>query len=303
MLGRRQLARSVLRPPSMVRTLHCAPLMSCVLLTVVVPASAWAEASHHQGASAGQTASSVNTTALGSLSASPDADGWRISLFPSYLRAVSVFDDRGATLAMAEGGLVENLSLNAYVERTIAERWTISGVTAWQFLRIREPTETRSITSLGDSLLSVRYAMPFGWLTHATSATLKLPGTYPDTPFTSTKQVDAQLESFATIRPTGWLSATAGAGYRLRFGDIQDEVLATAILSANLGSHVTLSPAFIAAIPVGLGATAKNSVLAGATLVVRPARIVSLTAAYFRTISGRNIVVADVFTVGAMTTF
>lgn len=279
------------------------PLPLVAALAVVAAAqTARAEASHHQGA-AGQVANAVSTAQLQSLTSSSAPEEWRLTLFPSYLRATSAFDDGGTSASLPAGSRVENYTLNAYAERRLGERWAVSALTGWQELRLSESGVARSVSSLGDSFLALRRSDAMGWGALSATATIKIPGTYPESALTSVKQVDAQLEVLASTRPLAWLSLAAGSGYRLRLGGVQDEVTATVLATLDLGAQLTLAPTLLAAVPVGLGTIAKNAVTAGAALGWRATPAVSVMTGYYRTVYGRNVVQADVATVGATAAF
>ena len=231
--------------------------------------SALAEASHHQGTSAGQIAGALNTSALQSLATSTASEEWRFTVFPSYLRATSAFDDSGMSVAMPTGTRVENYTLNAYGERRFGDRWAASALVGWQELRMREAGVTRNVSSVADSYLAVRHSDPLSWGALSAIGTVKVPGTYPESTLTSTKQVDAQLEVFASAPLLRWASVVAGGGYRARFGRVKDEVTATLLTPLALGHSLALTPTVLAAVPVGLGTVAKNAVTAAASLGAR----------------------------------
>ena len=132
---------------------------------------------------------------------------------------------------------------------------------------------------------------------------MKLPGTYPESSLTAAKQVDTQVELLASIRPLGWLSIVAGGGYRLRFGGVDDELIATVLLPIGLGERLTVTPTLLAATPVGFGEVAKNAVSTGASLGWRVYHGIDVLGAYYRTVYGRNVVQADVVTLGVTAAF
>jgi hypothetical protein len=277
-------------------------LAAVTLALAVASDVALAEASHHQGAGAGQVANAAAAGQLRSFAGAPQADPrreWQLTLFPSYLRATRAFDDDGMAASMPVGTRVENYTLNAYAERRLGDQWAVSALTGWQELRLREAGTSRSVSSLADSFLSVRHSDATSWGALSAIATVKVPGTYVESALTSAKQVDAQLEVLASVQLLRWLGVVAGAGYRARFGDVQDEVTATALVPVRIGERFTVTPSVIAATPVGLGAVAKNSVLAGTSAAWRALGPLDVTAAYYRTVYGRNVVQADVVTLGA----
>ena len=250
---------------SLPRRIRSAALAATALAIGIVSDPALAEASHHQGASAGQVGAATNSAQLESLTTSSQGE-WRFTVFPSYLRATSAFDDGGMALSMPAGTRVENYTLNAFAERRLGERWAVSALTGWQELRLSEGGVDRTVSSLTDSFLAVRHSDRASWGTLSAVATVKLPGTYPESSLTAAKQVDTQVELLASIRPLEWLSIVAGGGYRLRFGGVDDELIATVLLPIGLGERLTVTPTLLAATPVGFGEVAKNAVSAGASL-------------------------------------
>ena len=282
----------------------CRVLLVAVLALAGMSDRAFAEASHHQGAAAGQVANAAAAGQLQSLAGASDppdvkslAD-WQVTVFPSYLRATSAFDDTGMASSMSPGTRVENYTLNAYAERRLGDRWAVSALTGWQELRLQEAGANRSISSLADSFLAVRHSDAMSWGVLSAIGTVKVPGTYAESSLTSAKQVDAQIEVLAAVQPLPWIGVVAGGGYRARFGSVQDEVTATVLVPVRFGGRLTATPSVLAAIPVGLGTVAKNSVLAGASVGWRAFDRMDLTAAYYRTVYGRNVVQADVVTLG-----
>jgi hypothetical protein len=285
------------RFPGTAHPISFASLVTAAALAAIAP-DARAEASHHQGAAVGQVAGTVSAAQLQSL-ASPGGHDWSLQLFPSFLRATHAFDDRGTSLAMPAGTRVENYTLNAYAERRFGEGWAVSALTGWQELRLREGGADRRVSSLADSFLGLRRSDARSWGTLSAIGSVKVPGTYPESALTSTKQVDGQLELLASVQPARWLSLVAGGGYRLRLGGVQDELTATALVPVEVSERFTITPTVLAAIPVGLGDVAKNTVTAGGSIGWTVSRRLDLTAAYYRTLYGRNVVQADVLTVGA----
>lgn len=264
---------------------------------LAVPLAALAEASHHQGA-AGQVANAVTIAHFASLEAADTELPWLVTALPSYLHATSAFDDEGMSVELPAGSGVENYTLNVYAERRLGARWTVAALTGWQELRLRDGGVTRKVSSVADSFLSVRRSDRFEWGALSTIATLKLPGTYPESALTNAKQVDAQIEVLASASPFRWVSLTAGGGYRLRLGEVQDEVTGTALATFALGERLTVTPTIIGGLSVGVGTVAKNAVTAGAAAAWRWTPGMAVTAGYNRTVYGRNVVLADVVTAG-----
>jgi hypothetical protein len=272
------------------------------LLVLLFADVARAEASHHQaGAAAGQVAGQVagmTSAAQAQSFASGVAEDWQFRLFPTYLRASHAFDDGGTAVAMPAGTRVENYTLNAYAERRLGERWAFSGLTGWQLLDLRESGASRRVASLADSFLALRRTDPRSWGALSAVGTVKIPGTYPETTLTSTKQVDGQLEVLASLQPLRWLGIVGGGGYRLRLGDVKDEITATVLVPVALGRSVTLTPTVLGAFAVGFGSVAKTALTPGASLGGRIGNV-DLSAGYYRTIYGRNVTQSDVLMLGA----
>jgi hypothetical protein len=271
-----------------------------VLLVVVAAAIllaagiARAEASHHTGAAAAGQVAGIATAAQAQLLASEADDSWRVRIFTSYLHSSSAFNDGGSTVQMASGSRAVNYALNLLAERRLGQRWHLSALSGWQLLDLRDAAGTSHVSSLTDSFLSARYAVPVSWGALSAITSVKVPGTYPESSLTSTKQLDAEVGGLATI--AAWSRATfvIGAGYKVRFGGVQDEVTATVLVPVRVVDRLSITPLLVGAVPIGIGEVARNSVTAGGSLAFRLTSAVELSAAYYRTVLGRNVALSDV---------
>jgi hypothetical protein len=276
-------------------------LTAALVALAAPPSSVLAEASHHAGA-AGQL---VSPALVGDARVLTDSEPpqWDLRLFPSMLRSTGSFDDHGMRSALVGADRITLAALNVFAERRFGAAWAVSAATSFQRIEAVGPAETTSFTDLGDSLLSARHgtALSFGNLSIA--ASVKIPGSYPDSALTSAKQVDAEGKAILARRVGTRVTVAGGVGYRLRLGDVEDEVTAYAAVPVQLASAWTVTAIVAAGIPVGAGAVAKNSVLPGLSLEWTPAPKLAVSAGYQRTAYGRNVADADVFSFGVGRTF
>ena len=261
-----------------------------------------AEASHHQ-AGAGQVVSTATTSALESLgqTAAPD---WVLRLLPIVLSTDGGFDEHGMRIPLVAADRITLVSGNAYVERRLGTSFAVAAFTGWQVLLIDEAAGHRRVTSLGDSFLSGRYETRFDWGSLATLATVKIPGTYPESAATSTKQVDAEARLVASVPEfLSRVGIVVGVGYRLRLGGVKDEVVANVAVPVRLVDTVTLTASGLVGIAVGFGDVAKGSVIPGLTLGWRATPSLDLSIGYLRTVYGQNIAEANIVTASIGTVF
>lgn len=270
----------------------CSWIVALVIL--LVGSRARGEASHHAGAAAGQVTGAAAAIQSQALTAAESSGPWQVRFFGSYLSASHVFDDRGSTTSMGPGAGVSNYTINLYAERQLGEYWAISALTGLQVLSLRQPTGSSEMSSLSDSILSTRFTTPLSWGALGLIGSVKLPGTYAETALTNTKQVDAQVEFLALARPWSRVGIVGTLGYRVRFGGIQDEIIATVSLPVQVTSALMFTPLAIGAVPVGLGEVARNSVLPGASLTWVVSANMDVSASYYRTVYGRNVAVTDI---------
>lgn len=271
-----------------------------LLAIAVLPSGAFAEASHH--APAGQL---VSPALVGDARVLTDAQPpeWDIRVFPSLLLSTGSFDDHGMRSSLVGAERVSLAAVNAFAERRFGAAWAVSAVTSFQRIEATGPSGTTSFTDLGDSFLSARHgtSLPFGNV--AIAASVKIPGTYPDSAVTSVKQVDAEAKALLARRVGTRVTVAGGVGYRLRLGDVQDEITAYAAIPVQLAAAWTITGTAAAGVPVGAGTVAKNSVLPGVSLEWAPAPTLAVSASYQRTVYGRNVADADVFALGVGRTF
>ena len=261
--------------------------------------SARAEASHHQ---VGSGVGPIST--LGIDSGTQHPTDWHFRVFPSILFASDKFDDGGSRAALLDLSSVRNYSLNVFAERRFGERWFVSALTAWQLLSMDNNGTRTEFHSLADSWLNVRYSLPNPLGTLSAIASVKLPGTYPESEATSTKQVDAEAKAamtFVGILPR--VSAVLSAGYKLRLGMVKDEITGALLLPVDVGAGLTITPTIAGGYAIGLGDLAKDAISAGASATWTIAQELQFIGSWSRTIWGRNVVVADLVTLGIGTSF
>lgn len=258
-----------------------------------------AEASHHQ---VGSGVSPISTLSVDSSAQHPTE--WHLRVFPSILSASDKFDDAGSRTSLLDLSRITNYSLNIFAERRFGERWSISALTAWQLVLMDNSGSRTEFHSLADSWLNVRYSMPNALGTLSAIGSVKVPGTYPESEATSTKQVDAEAKAamtFVSVLPR--VSAVVSAGYRLRLGVLKDEVTGALLLPVDVGAGLTITPMLAGAYAVGLGDLAKDAVSAGASATWILAQELQFIGSWSRTLWGRNVVVADLVTFGIGTAF
>ena len=258
-----------------------------------------AEASHHQ---VGSGVGPISTLGIDSNAQLPTE--WHFQVFPSILSASDKFDDAGSRTSLLDLSSVTNYSLNIFAERRFGERWSVSALTAWQLVLMDNSGSQTEFHSLADSWLNVRYSIPNSLGTLSAIGSVKIPGTYPESEATSTKQVDAEAKAamaFTSVFPR--VSAVLSAGYRLRLGMLKDEVTGALLFPVDVGAGLTITPTLAGAYAVGLGDLAKDAVSAGASATWTLAQELQFVGSWSRTLWGHNVVVADLVTVGIGTAF
>ena len=274
------------------------PMIAVPAAIALATSAAFAEASHHQVGSG-----VVPIPGLGIDPAAQQPTAWHFRLFPSVLSASDKFDDGGSRTSLLDLSSLRNYSLNLFAERRFGERWSVSALTAWQVLVMDGAGVTR-VNSLADSWANVRYSMPTALGPLSAIASVKVPGTYPESEATSTKQIDVEAKAamtFIGILPR--VSAVLAAGYRLRLGMVKDEVSGALLLPVDVVTGVTLTPTIAGGYAIGLGDLAKDAISAGASATWNIARELQFIGSWSRTIWGRNVVVADLFSLGIGTSF
>lgn len=274
-------------------------LIGTVLASVLAASTARGEASHHQ---VGSGAGPVSTLGL---DAPLQHDGaWHVRLFPSVLFASDKFDDTGSRTPLLGLSSIQNYSVNVFVERYLGERWSVSALTAWQHVRMDTEGVGNEFHSLADSYLNVRYSLPAASGTLFAIGSVKVPGTYPESEATGTKQVDAEGKvaiAFTEVLPR--VSAVLSAGYKLRLGVVKDELTAALLLPIDVGAGITLTPVAAGGYGFGLGDLAKDSLSAGASATWTPVRKLQVLASWSRTLWGRNVAAANLVSLGIGTAF
>lgn len=275
------------------------PMIAAVLVVNALASGAFAEASHHQ---VGSGVAPIQGLGIDDSGRQPTA--WHFRLFPSLLSATDKFDDSGSRTSLLDLGAVRNYSLNLLAERRFGERWSVSALTAWQLLVMDSAGATTRVNSLADAWLNVRYSIPTSLGPLSAIAGVKVPGTYPESEATSTKQFDAEAKAamtFIGILPR--VSAVLAAGYKLRLGMVKDEVSGALLLPIDVVTGVTLTPTIAGGYAIGLGDLAKDAISAGASATWNIARELQFIGSWSRTVWGRNVVVADLFSLGIGTSF
>lgn len=277
-------------------------LAALPLLLLSIPLAARAEASHHQGPSAGQVVAGTVTAGVESLTEA-ELPSWEVWLFPSLLTATRSYGDTASLVPLTGADRISSHALNAYVERRVGSSWGASVLAAFQHLAFDRSAGSDTVTSLSDVFLSVRHTDRWSWGSLSAVATVKVPGTYPESALTSAKQTDVEGKVLAAVPLASSVSAVVGAGYKLRLGGIKDEVTATAVLPVRLGERFVVTPSVTGGFPIGLGEVAKNTVTPGIGVEWRATQGMGFTAAYYRTVYGRNVVDASIFMIGIANAF
>lgn len=270
---------------------------SLAAIAWIVPASARAEASHHVN-SAGQL---VSPTILGDVRTltDPAPPRWDLRVFPSVLVSTGAFDDDGMRSTLAGADRITLMALNVYAERRFGPRWAVAATTSLQRLSVDLPQESDTLSDLGDTFLSARHSDAFSFGSLSIVASAKVPGTYPDSAVTSSRQFDAEGKVILAVPVGGRVTVAGGAGYKLRLGSIEDEITAYAVVPVRLASAWTITGALAAGVPVGFGEVAKSVVMPGVTLEwLAPGRL-AVSASYQKSVWGRNVADVNVFSLGA----
>ena len=224
---------------------------------------------------------------------------WHFRVFPSILSASEKFDDAGSRTALLGLNSIKNYSLNIFAERRLGDRWAFSVLTAWQILLMNNNGTRTEFNSLADSWLNLRYTVPNSFGSLSAIASLKVPGTYPESEATSTKQVDAEGKIVAMIAQLApRVSAIVSAGYKLRLGMVKDEFTGALLLPVDIGAGLTITPTIAGGYAFGFGELAKDSVSAGASATWTLASELQLLGSWSRTLRGRNVVIGDLVTFG-----
>lgn len=260
-----------------------------------------AEASHHQGTNPGQL-SVAGVDRLAGAERPPLLD---VRVFTSFLHASEKLDDDATRVPFSAGGSIRNLGLNVYVGAQVSDAFSASVFTGVQRLEIDSATGGDTIVSLADTQLTLRYRVPLATQVDVIgAATTKIPGTYPESEATGTKQVDQEAKVLVAIKRLGsdHVALVAGLGYKLRLSTIQDEITPTLLIPIRLG-RLTATPSLTGGIAIGAGARANDALTTGLTLSVRLFPRVGVDGGYYQTLYGHNVVAAHAATLGVATSW
>lgn len=255
-----------------------------------------AEPAHHQGSNPGQ----LTLAGTDRLATAHRPADWDLRLYTSFLYATEKFDNEATRVDLTGAGRIRNLGLNGYVERRFGRGFAASALVGVQRLDFAgDAGDEQTIWSLADTQISGRYARALGTWSLALLVSVKLPGTYPESEATGAKQLDQESKLLLVIPSLGTdaVSLLVGAGYKLRFSGIQDELTPTVYLPIRLRA-VKLAPLLTGGIAIGGGALAKDALAAGATFAWALRPKFELTAGYYQTIYGHNVVLARVASLG-----
>jgi hypothetical protein len=271
-----------------------AVLLGAAMVSWAAPAAG--EASHHQGANPGQ----VSLAGVDSLAERDLESRWDLRAYTSFLTASDKLDDSAERVPLANGGSVQNYGLNAFAEYRFTGRIAASVLTGAQALVIHGDGTMETVWSMSDSFLAGRYTLPLGWGSLSGVASVKIPGTYPESEATGAKEVDQENKLLLAVHETGvrGLSVLVGVGYRFRLMDIKDELTPTLVVPLRLTDAWTVTAAFTGGIAMGAGDTRKDTLTPGGTLSYRASPKLELSAAYYRTVYGHNVVSAHIATAG-----
>lgn len=255
-----------------------------------------AEPAHHQGSNPGQ----LTLAGTDRLAATRRPADWDLRLYTSFLYATEKLDGDAARIDLTEAGRIRNYGLNGYVEHRFDRRFAASALVGVQRLDFMGGAGgEQTIWSFADTQVAGRYARALGSWSLAMIVGIKLPGTYPESEATGAKQIDQESKLLLVIPRLGTdaVSLLVGAGYKLRFSGIQDEVTPTAYMPVRIGRLVA-APLLTGGVAVGGGALAKDALTAGATLAWALRSDFELTAGFYQTIYGHNVVVASIASLG-----
>ena len=269
-------------------------LLGAAMLAKAAPAAA--EPSHHQGATPGQ----ISLAGVDSLAKNGTQSRWDLRVYTSFLTASEKFDDAADLVPLANGGSLQNYGLNAYAEYRVTGRIAASVLTGAQALVINGGAAADTVWSISDSYLAVRYMLPLGWGSLSGVVSVRIPGTYPESEATGAKQVDQENKLLLAVHQTGvrGLAVLVGLGYKFRLMNIKDELTPTLAVPFRFADDWTVTAALTGGVAVGAGETKKDALTPGGTLSYHASPKVEVSAAYFRTIYGHNVVDAHIVTAG-----
>ena len=259
----------------------------------LISAPLCAEQAHHQAG--------VATVRTGQIFGHPwdgAAGSWRGRVFSSYLDSRSSYDSGGARRRLDNNGRFSNLSLNLFGEYALTDRWSASALLPVQRSHLDNDLGHERWGSVGDvNFWARRRFQDWGRLSPSVVAGLKIPGNYRTSRAVGDGQVDLDLQGVATRSLGRGHFLAANTGYRRRFGAVSDEV----VLGAQFGLAPGARWLLVAALNGvrGFGAGVQKDFLDGGFSVVRTlAGPWGLLASYNRTLTGKNTVGADVWSLG-----
>ncbi len=270
--------------------------IAAVLLATAASTVARADVSHHQGGSPGQ----LSLVGVDRLALTEQEHTTDLQLFGSFLHASEKLDGNAQRVALEGGGSIRNVGFNIYGEYRFARGWAASLLTGVQRLDVDMPGAPDTIYSVSDTQISGRYTRDVSPAVSVTAAvSVKLPGTYPESEATGVKQIDLETKLLAAVHRLGsdHVSLVVGLGYKLRLSTIQDEITPTLLIPVRAGRFTTAA-GIMGGIAIGNGSLKKDTLALGATLGFRISPVTELTAAYYQTIYGHNVVAAHIATLG-----
>lgn len=252
-----------------------------------------AEGAHHQGGTA--------TVRGGQIQAQPwddPAGSWRLRLFLSSLDSQASYNADGQHIPNPSGGSFSNNSLNAFAEYALTSRWSVSALTSFQKIENRNDATKESWSSIGDTYGWVRRSLDdVGGFTPALLFGIKIPGNYPAISGAGDAQVDGDVQALLTKRISTRSYLTGAVGYRLRLGEISDEIPYGLHLGWSPVERWTLIASANGARGIGSGIQ-KDFFNLGGSLQWSINASWSMVGSYNRIISGRNTVDAKTWSLG-----
>ncbi|WP_291272285.1 hypothetical protein [Geothrix sp.] len=252
-----------------------------------------AEGAHHQGGAATVRGGQIQAEAW----ADP-AGSWRLRLFLSSLDSEASFNADGQHVLNPGGGRFSNNSLNVFAEYALSNRWSASLLTSFQRIENQTDVVRESWSSAGDTYGWARRTLDdVAGFTPALLFGVKIPGNYPAVSGAGDAQVDGDAQALLTRKLSDSSYITGSLGYRLRLGEISDEI--------PYGFHLGWSPAERWALVAsangarGIGAgIQKDFFNLGGSVQWSINASWSLIGSYNRIISGRNTVDAKTWSLG-----
>lgn len=257
------------------------------------PAASRAEPAHHQGGAA--------TVRSGQLPDRPwegKSGDWRGWIFGSYLTSGSSYDASGARKALDNNGRFTNRGLNLFGEYSLTSRWSLSAFLPLQRSNLANDLQNDGWTSLGDVYGWARYR--FNDIKGFSPAVLmgaKVPGNYKVVSGFGDGQVDYEVQGFLTKSLKSGTYIAANSGYRYRQGGIADEIIFGGQLGLAPAQGWLLIPSLNGVRGAGSGVQ-KDFLNAGFSVQKAISGPWNFLAFYNRILSGKNIVSADVWSLG-----